>query len=129
MQRNSIILTNESRLLREILKRVIEKTPDFRVADEVTNLAELPDAVEESCAQWIIMSLRTYRRFTGSVEILLDMYPSLRILAMATDGTQVKMRCVGSKEEDLSDLSLHGFIEALRQETPFKLKVQKPVRL
>lgn len=129
MQRNRVVLMNESRLLRELLRRVIEKTPGFSVVDEVAELDMLTDAVDEAHAQWVVMSLQGYAQFSERVEGLLQAHPALRILAMATDGSRIVLKCVGACEENLKDVSLDGFIDALREETPLNLRIQRSMSL
>lgn len=118
MPPSRIILANGSRFLHEMLKRVIEKTPDLQVVDEVTNLARLPSAISQTDAQWVIMSLPLDGEIPGVVKSWLIAHPSVRILAMATDGSQVRIKWLESHEEALDDLSLDELIAVLRTQSP-----------
>jgi len=52
-----IILVNGSRLLREMLHAVIYKVEHLQVVREVSNHEELPYAIEQLQAEWLVMSL------------------------------------------------------------------------
>jgi DNA-binding NarL/FixJ family response regulator len=121
MQSHRIVLVKGSRFLHEMLKRVIEKTPDLQVVDEVTDLASLPPAVAHTDAQWVIMSLPLDGEIPEVVSSLLTAHPSLRILAMATDGSQVRIKWLESHEEALGDLSLDELFAVLRTQSPWRL--------
>jgi len=57
MQTHRVVLANESRLLREMLERVIRKVPDLEVVGHAADPARLPSVLEETDAQWVIVSL------------------------------------------------------------------------
>jgi DNA-binding NarL/FixJ family response regulator len=121
MQSRRIILVNGSRFLHEMLKRVIEKTPDLQVVDEVADLTRLSPAIAHTDAQWVIMSLPLDGEIPEVVRSLLIAHPSVRILAMATDGSQVRIKWLESHEEALDDLSLDELIAVLRTQSPWGL--------
>jgi hypothetical protein len=118
MQSHRIVLVKGARFLHEMLKRVIEKTPDLQVVDEVTDLTRLSPAVTHSEAQWVIVSLPLDGEIPDVVNSLLFKHPSVRILAMATDGSQVRMKWLESHEEALDDLSLDELFALLRGQHP-----------
>lgn len=121
MQSHRIILANGSRFLHEMLKRVIEKTPDLQVVDEVADLTRLSPAIANTDAQWVIMSLPLDGEIPEVVKSLLIAHPSVRILAMATDGSQVRIKWLESHEEALDDLSLDELFAVLRTQSPWGL--------
>lgn len=121
MSPSRIILANGSRFLHEMLKRALEKTPDLQVVDEVTNLARLPSAISRTDAQWVIMSLPLDGEIPEVAKSLLIAHPSVRILAMATDGSQVRIKWLESHEEALDDLSLDELFAVLRTQSPWRL--------
>lgn len=118
VQPHRIVLANESRLWREMLKRVIAKVPDLRVVGEVPDLAVLASVVEQTSAGWVILSLTREGKIPEMAESLLTVHPSIRILAVATDGSQVKMKWLEPHEDELEDWSLNEMIDVLRGSTP-----------
>jgi len=139
MQPHRIIMVNGSRFLREMLKRVIAKTPGLQLVDEITDLASLSSTIERTGAQWMVVSYPPNGKLPEAVESSLAAHPSVRVLALATDGSQVKMKWVEpretavavaadasqvkmnwveSREKILDDLSLDELIAILREDGP-----------
>lgn len=119
MQPRRIILANGSRFLRDMLKRVIEKVPDLRVVGEVTDLARLSSAILQTDAQWVIVSRPPNGKLPEVVESLLLKHPLVRILSVATDGSQVRMKWLESHEQVLDGSSLDELIAILRRRSPW----------
>jgi hypothetical protein len=139
MQPRKIIMVDGSRFLREMLKRVIAKTPGLQVVDEIVEWAELSAAIERTGAQWVVVSYPPQGKLPEAVESSLAAHPSVRVLALATDGSQVKMKWVEpresvvavaadasqvkmnwaeSREKILDDLSLNELIAILHEDGP-----------
>ena len=57
MPEQRIVLANGSRLLRDMLKRIMFKSENLEVVREVTDQKELPSAIEHSNPEWVIVSL------------------------------------------------------------------------
>lgn len=110
-----IVLANEPRLLREMLQRVVDKQPDLQVVSEVSDWAELPSTIERTEAQWVILPLLADGKMPAIVDSLLSTSPTLHILAVAMDGSRIKMKCGASEEEWLNNLSLDALIALLRR--------------
>jgi DNA-binding NarL/FixJ family response regulator len=124
MPTRQVIVANEQRLLRDMLIRVIEKTPDFRAIVLNSGLTQLPELLERTEAQWVIVSLRPDGEIPEYVEQLLNEHPMTRFLAMAADGSELKMKWVVPHEQELENLSLNGLIEALRARAPWEIELQ-----
>jgi hypothetical protein len=139
MQSRKIIMVDGSRFLREMLKRVIAKTPGLQLVDEITDLASLSSVIEQTGAQWMVVSYPPNGKLPEAVESSLATHPSVRVLALAADGSQVKMKWmeprdsavavaadarlvkmkwVESREKILDDLSLDELIAILRADGP-----------
>lgn len=116
MQTKRIILADGSRLLREMLRRVIYKADHLEVVQEIDDYEELPSAIEQFNPEWVIMSLPSDHVIPGWVDIYITNYPSVRFLAVATDGSKIKMKWLEAHEEDLSDLSLRDLIYLLERD-------------
>lgn len=120
-QTRRIILTNGARLLLEMLKRAIDKASGLQVVGEITDLARLPSVIEQTGAQWVIMAFPPEGEMPEMAESLLTAYPSVRIMAVATDGSQVTMKWLESHERTLDGLSLDELIAVLRRGSPGEL--------
>jgi hypothetical protein len=118
MQPHKIIMVDGSRFLREMLKRVIAKTPGLQLVDEISDLAMLSSAIERTGAQWMVVSYPPNGKVPEAIETSLAAHPSVRVLALATDGSQVKMKWVESREKILDDLSLDELIAILCKDGP-----------
>jgi len=118
MEAHRVVLANESRLLREMLERVIKKVPDLEVVGHSADPARLPSLLEEIDAQWVIVSLLPNGKIPAVADSLLAEHPSLRVLAVAVDGSQMKAKWVEPHEKDLGDLSLEELIAILEDGHP-----------
>ena len=113
MSERRIILANSSRLLREMLNRILHKTENLEVIQEITDHKQLPTEIEKSDAEWVIMSLPVDRGMPGWVDHYILDHPRVRFMAVANDGSWVKTKWLESHEEELDNLSLKDLIHIL----------------
>jgi DNA-binding NarL/FixJ family response regulator len=113
MAEQRIILANGSRLLREMLNRILIKTVNLKVVQEITNHENLPTAIEKPNAEWIIMSLPVDDNLPEWTDTYMVDHPKVRFMAVANDGSWVKMKWLESHEEELDNLSLKDLIHIL----------------
>lgn len=113
MSDKRIILANSSRLLREMLSRVLLKRDHLEVVQEVDDHAKLPSAIEREDAEWVIMSLPLDTHIPDWAHTYLKSHPSTRIMAVSADGSAVKMKWLESHEEERTDLTLKDLIQIL----------------
>ena len=113
MAEQRIILANGSRLLHEMLNRILVKTGNLKVVQEIQNDDKLPTAIEKSDAEWVIMSLPVGNALPAWVDPFIVKHPHMRIMAVANDGSWVKTKWLESHEEELSNLSLKDLIHIL----------------
>jgi DNA-binding NarL/FixJ family response regulator len=113
MQVHRVILANDSRLLRGMLKHVIDRAPGLEVVDEISDLTMLPSAVERTDPHWAIVSLCGDGRMPEIADRVLDRCASVSILAVATDGSLAKVKRVACREQTLGHLSLEQLISVL----------------
>ena len=116
MQTKRIILADGSRLLREMLHRVLYKADNLEVVQEITDYDNLPSAIEQFDPEWVIISLPSDHAIPDWVDTCITNYPSVRFLAVAADGSKIKMKWLEAHEEDLSDLSLSDLIHILERD-------------
>jgi hypothetical protein len=118
MQSHQIILANEPRLLRSLFHRALGKIPALEIAGEVTNLAGLPAMVDCTDAHWVIVALSAEGGMPHVVESLLTKHPATGVVGIATDGSLVKIQCVGHPDRASSAWSLDELVAALCRQQP-----------
>ena len=117
MQESRVILANEPRLLRGMLRRAIARAPGLRVVGEAENLDELSALLPETGAEWAIVSLWPEGLAPRALQVLLLDQPALSILGMAADGSHAKIARLVTKEEARDGLSLDELLAILRRRT------------
>ena len=115
MQISRVILANESRLLRGMLRRAIGRTAGLQVVGEVTDPANLPDLLNQTVAQWVVVSIWPERLLPGTIRSLLASHSSLCILGMASDGSRAKIVCGDFVQEARDGLSLDDLVAILKR--------------
>jgi DNA-binding NarL/FixJ family response regulator len=114
MKPQQIILANEPRLLRKLLARVLEMTPGVNVVCEVGSLAELPDAVEQTDPQWMVVSLWQQGKLPEIVKSILAQHPSIKVMGMAANGSAISIKRPEAQERPLTGISLTELLALLR---------------
>lgn len=113
MPEQRIVLANGSRLLRDMLKRVLFKSDKLEVVREVTDPRELPAVIENTDPEWVIVSLSFDNGVPSWVDGFMANHPSVRFMALATDGSKIKMKWLEVHEQDLNELSLNELLNIL----------------
>ncbi len=113
MSEQRIILANGSRLLRDMLKRVIFKSDKLEIVREVTDQKELPAVIENTSPQWVIVSLSFDNVIPPWVDSFMVNHPSVRFIGLASDGSKVRMKWLEVHEQELDGLSLKELIHIL----------------
>jgi hypothetical protein len=114
--KKQVILLNDSRLMREMLIRVLNKSKRLRVIRQVKNEQDLEDAIQETNAEWVLMTLPADGHVPNWITELNHVHPKLRFLSISIDGSHIKMSWLESKEKDLDGLSLEELLEVLENE-------------
>ena len=113
MYAQRIILVNGSRLLGDMLHNVICRADHLEMVQEVSRYEELPATIERTNAEWVIMSLPFDASFPSWVDDHLAEHPATRFLAIFIGSGKVRLKWLGSPEEELEDLSLDDLIHIL----------------
>ena len=113
MPEQRIVLANGSRLLRDMLKRIILKSENLEVVREVTDQKELPSVIEQTNPEWVIISLSFDNGVPAWVDGFIADHPSVGFVALATDGSKIKMKWLEVHEQELNGLSLTQLIHIL----------------
>jgi len=113
MTEQRIVLANGSRLLRDMLKRIIFKSDKLELVREVTDQKELLAVIEHTNPEWVIVSLSFDNGVPAWVDSFMASHPSVRFMALATDGSKIKMKWLEVHEQELNGLSLNDLIDIL----------------
>ena len=113
MSEQRIVLANGSRLLRDMLKRILFKSERLEVVREVTDQKELPSVIENTHPQWVIVSLSFDNVIPPWVDNFMVSHPSVRFMGFASDGSKIKMKWLEVHEQEFDELSLNELIHIL----------------
>jgi len=86
-----VLLANRPRMMREVVREMIEALPDMEVVGEVVNPVDLLVAVRETGADALILGLEDSEE-PGVTSHLLAEYPDLTILGLAANGKKAFVR-------------------------------------
>lgn len=113
MSEQRIVLANGSRLLRDMLRRIIFKSENLEIVREVSDQEELPAVIEHTNPEWVILSLSFDNGVPAWVDAYMANHPSVRFMALAADGSKIKMKWLEVHEQELNGLSLNDLIQIL----------------
>ena len=105
MSAQRVILVNTSRLLGDMLRRVISKSDHLEMVQEVRSDRAFPFALEQVEAEWMVLSLSSDKTLPAWVEPYLAKHPSMRCLVISPGSSKVRLKWQADVEE-LEDLSL-----------------------
>lgn len=111
MELHRIILAHDARFLRTTLRRLLNKTPNLEVVAEINSLDELPDALKDTHANWVILSLPEEDGLPTSILDEMQRYPQLRVLAVSGDGSHMRVEWVERRDRETSHFSVDDFKE------------------
>ena len=111
-----VILADGSRLLREMLHRVIDKANHLEVVQELPSSQELCSAINRFDPEWVILSRPFNQHAHAWIDSCMADHPSLRFIFLSADQNHIKMKWQLSYEEDVPDLSLKEFIHILERD-------------
>ena len=112
MATKRVILADGSRLVREMLHRVIDKVDHLEVVREVTDYKDIPGMIKQFDPEWVIVSTS----FNDHSYHWIKEYPSVRFIFLSPNENYVKMKWQTAYEENYSDLSLKDFIHILEED-------------
>jgi hypothetical protein len=120
MERQRIILVSGSHLLEEMLKKIIQKTENLQVVQEIEgeNSAPSPDQVME--ADWLIEALPLSQKLADWVKQYKQTHPQTSSLRMAVDSNQVKVKRRGKNVSIPSNFTLPILLKLLQGSGDFE---------
>ena len=113
MSDQRIILANDSRLLREILNRILLKADNLDVVQDVSDFRKLPAVIEHKDAEWVILSMQADKKLPEWIDAYLCRHPYVKVLSVSSDGSWMKIKWLDSHEQDIADPSLQDLIHIL----------------
>jgi DNA-binding NarL/FixJ family response regulator len=113
MSERIIVLANGSQLMRDMVMRIIHKYSTLEVIQEVNDPKELPAIIEHTHPEWVILSLSFDNGVPTWVDTFMASHPSVRFMALAADGSKIKMKWLEVHEQELNGLSLNELINIL----------------
>ena len=118
-----IVLVNNSRLMHEMIKRVIDKSPDLEIVSEVDKLAELPDTLRRTEADWAIVLLDPDEGIPELVDQIISEQTSMRFLLMGVDGSHARMKWNEPHDIPLDEKNLLELLAILRTNQQERMRV------
>jgi DNA-binding NarL/FixJ family response regulator len=116
MSKKRILLANDWRLLREMLHQVIEKADHLEVVQELPGHEELPSAIERLDPECVILSVPENRNEQNWISTCMADHPSTRFVFLSPGSSIIKLKWPTGYEEDLTSLSVRGFIDILEKD-------------
>ena len=116
-----IVLANRPRLMREVVRKIIEQEGDMEIVGEVLDPLDLLVAVRETKADAVIVALNNSEA-PGVCSHLLGVYPDLTILGVAPQGNSAFIEQLCPRRREIINPSDESILRALRQ------AIQSPCR-
>lgn len=117
MQPRRAILVDGSRILRDLIRRVLETKAGFEVVDELSNLEELSSSLARAETEWAFLILSPNLEISKrqTVEILVE-HPSLRIILIRMDEGRIEMEWLVRGHKDLTEMTLDEITLVIQKE-------------
>ena len=111
-----VILADGSRLLREMLHRVLDKANHLQVVQELPSAEELRSAIKRFDPEWVILSQPFNKHAHAWINACMAEHPDVRFIFLSASQNYIKMKSQIVSEEDFPDLSLKEFIHILEKD-------------
>jgi DNA-binding NarL/FixJ family response regulator len=115
-EKNDILLANNSPLMRDILKRIIQRTPGFSVAGEVTRDENLFSEARKASPYWMVISLPEGEDVSHKHKELLLEGTVQALFAISNDGKIVRITRMDIQEKDYESLTLPEMLNLIRSQ-------------
>lgn len=119
MSAQRVLLVDGSELLRGILRRVFEKSPGFLVIGEIKDLRAHPEVILDSPPDWIVVSIQPGGHMPAYIrELMVTKFPSIRLLGVSTDGSEVVIEWAGVRGKEYRGISLDQLQQIMNEDLP-----------
>jgi hypothetical protein len=109
-----VLLLGTSRLFGDLVKGIVEPADDVRVVAEVSSFDALPDALDETDADFVVAALDEEPAFTEPYLDLLEQRPRLRVLILAGEGRRGMLWELRPRRVPIGEVSPTVLLAALR---------------
>ena len=113
MKKIKILLANRPRMVREVVRELIEREEDMEVVGEVLDPLDLLLAVRETEADAVVMALKGSEE-PGLCSHLLAEYPDLTIVGVASGGESAFIEQRTPQRQEIPEPSKANILDALR---------------
>ncbi len=114
MESFRIVLATDSRLLRGMLKRVIEKKPGLELVGETGQLSMAVEIAVDQDADWVIMSLSPDEKIPPVADDLLFDNPAIAVMAISDNGQAFRIKWFEFHETAYRDWTLDEMLDMLQ---------------
>jgi DNA-binding NarL/FixJ family response regulator len=111
-----VVLGNQTRLLRDLLRRSIRKIEGIKIVGETQRVEKLPAVVKDKRADWVILSLPQDESIPEVFHDLAALEEELSLMAISNAGDKVIIRRIEVQEESYQKFSLEDLGAVLRGE-------------
>jgi hypothetical protein len=105
MSARRVILVNNSRLLGDMLRRVIDNSDHLETVQEVSGDRAFLFTLEQVKAEWMILSTPSDKTLPAWLDPYLAKHPFMRCLVISPGSSKVRLKWQ-AEEAELEDLSL-----------------------
>lgn len=116
MPTKRVMLANGSRLLREMLQRVLTKAENLEVLAELPDHETLPAALQRFAPEWVILSPPMSSEEHNWINAFVELHPSVRFMFLSPENGGITIKGKGSQPEDRSNPSLKEVIYLLERD-------------
>ncbi|MFI5057421.1 MAG: hypothetical protein ACHQLQ_04485 [Candidatus Acidiferrales bacterium] len=78
-----VLVANRPRLMRELILETFADHPDIKVVGEVLNDVEIPEQIEKTLPDFVVIALDEPGKRPAICDIVLRQHPEVRIIAVA----------------------------------------------
>ena len=115
LARIRILVANQPRLMRESFTYTVADQDDVEIVGQAEAVAEIPDLVEETRPDCVIISPEKLGQRPPICDALLGLYPNIRILAVTSESNSGFLYWSSSEIHSLRvECSAEGILSALR---------------
>jgi chemotaxis response regulator CheB len=114
MENFRIVLATDSRLLRGMLRRVIEKKPGLELVGVTDQLSMAVEIAADQDADWVIMSLSPDEKIPPVADDLLLDKPAIAVMAISDNGQAFRVKWFEIHETAYRDWSLDEMLDMLQ---------------
>ncbi len=111
-----IFLANQPRMVRQMLRRAIQRIPNLSVVGESNRTQSVMSAPRMMAIDWLVVSLTEAGEIPDHFLNLAKEYPSIRVLGISLDGNELELKdeATGQKRH-LQNVSLKTLISLFQK--------------